>query len=59
MNRGKKYENCKGKKNNMVEAEVGMREFDYRRGYAEGINQALVTVGFKHDRMKELENLIS
>ncbi len=43
----------------MVEAEVGMREFDYRRGYAEGINQALVTVGFKHDRMKELENLIS
>lgn len=53
-----KYENCK-EKNNMVEAEIGMREFDYRRGYAEGINQALVTVGFKHDRMKELEKLIS
>lgn len=47
------------KKNNMVEAEIGMREFDYRREYAEGINQALVTVGFKHDRMKELENLIN
>lgn len=29
------------------------------RGYAEGINQALVTIGFKHDRMKELEKLIS
>lgn len=58
MNRGKSMKTVK-KKNNMVEAEIGMREFDYRREYAEGINQALVTVGFKHDRMKELENLIN
>lgn len=43
----------------MIEAEIGMREFDYHRGYAEGINQALATVGFKHDRMKELEKLIN
>lgn len=27
-------------------------------GYAEGINQALATLGFKHDRMKELSNLL-
>lgn len=39
MNRGKSMKTVK-EKNNMVEAEVGMREFDYRRGYAEGINQA-------------------
>ena len=58
MNRGKSMKTVK-KKNNMVEAEIGMREFDYRREYAEGINQALVTVGFKHDRMKELENFIN
>lgn len=28
------------------------------RGYAEGINQVLVVIGFKHDRMKELGNLL-
>lgn len=27
-------------------------------GYAQGINQALVTLGFKHERMKELGNLL-
>lgn len=27
-------------------------------GYAEGINQVLVTLGFKHNRMKELSRLI-
>lgn len=27
-------------------------------GYAEGINQTLVCIGFKHERMKELGNLL-
>lgn len=27
-------------------------------GYAEGINQTLVCIGFKHERMKELEKLL-
>lgn len=27
-------------------------------GYAEGINQALVVLGFKHDRIKELSGLL-
>ena len=27
-------------------------------GYAEGINQTLVCIGFKHERMKELRNLL-
>lgn len=29
------------------------------RGYAEGINQALAVIGFKHERMEELGRLIS
>lgn len=53
----KKYERYK-KENNMVEAEIGMREFDYHRGYAEGINQALAVIGFKHKRMTELLELL-
>lgn len=28
------------------------------RGYAEGINQALAVIGFKHERMAELGKLI-
>lgn len=27
-------------------------------GYAQGINQVLATLGFKHDRMKELSELL-
>ena len=27
-------------------------------GYADGINQTLVCIGFKHERMKELGNLL-
>ena len=27
-------------------------------GYAEGINQTLVCIGFKHERMEELGNLL-
>lgn len=29
------------------------------RGYAEGINQVLAVIGFKHERMEELSKLIS
>lgn len=29
------------------------------RGYAEGINQALVKIGFNNERMQELEELIN
>lgn len=29
------------------------------RGYAEGINQVLAVIGFKHERMAELRKLIS
>lgn len=53
----KKYEKYK-KDNNMVGAETAMRGFDYHIGYAEGINQALVCIGFKHERMEELSELI-
>lgn len=27
-------------------------------GYADGINQTLICIGFKHERMKELEDLL-
>lgn len=27
-------------------------------GYAQGVNQVLVSIGFKHPRMKELQELI-
>lgn len=27
-------------------------------GYVKGINQTLVCIGFKHERMKDLENLL-
>lgn len=54
----KKYERYK-KENNMIEAEIGMRESDYHRGYAEGINQVLAVIGFKHEQMAELSKMIS
>lgn len=41
-----------------VDAECKLRLADQEIGYAEGINQALVTLGFKHDRMKELSELL-
>ena len=54
----KKYERYKNE-NNMIEAEIGMRESDFHRGYAEGINQALAVIVFKHELMVELGKLIS
>lgn len=41
-----------------VDAECKLRVADQEIGYAEGINQALAILGFKHDRMKELSELL-
>jgi len=43
---------------NHIGSEIEQRKADQHYGYAEGINQALVTLGFKHDRMKELSELL-
>lgn len=42
-----------------LDMEINMRDCDYHRGYAEGINQALAVIGFKHERMAELYKLIN
>lgn len=41
-----------------VDAKCKLRLADQEIGYAEGINQALAMLGFKHDRMKELSDLL-
>ena len=43
---------------NSIEAEIALREFEYHRGYAEGINQVLVSIGVRHEKMKELNEII-
>lgn len=43
---------------NETEHEIEQRKADQHYGYAEGINQVLATLGFKHDRMKELSELL-
>ena len=43
---------------NRVHFETLRMKAENRRGYAEGILQALVCIGFKHERMKELGNLL-
>lgn len=53
----KAYERLR-KEGKEVDAECKLRLADQEIGYAEGINQALATLGFKHDRMKELSNLL-
>lgn len=53
----REYE-CLKKEGKSVDAECKLRVADQEIGYAEGINQALVTLGFKHDRMKELSELL-
>ena len=40
-----------------VDAECKLRLADQEAGYAEGIRQALVSIGFAHERMKELDEL--
>lgn len=52
-------ESEKYKKNeNNIEWEIKQRQGDQNFGYAQGINQVLVTIGFKHDDMKILSQLI-
>lgn len=41
-----------------VDAEGKLRLADQEIGYAEGIRQALACIGFKHERMKELDELL-
>lgn len=43
---------------NELEWETYQRKADQHCGEAVGINQALITLGFKHDRMKELSELL-
>lgn len=43
---------------NKTDAEIALRETDYHRGYAEGIYQALVVIGYNSESMKELSELI-
>ena len=51
------YEKAK-KDNRIADAEAAMRQFDYKRGYADGIYDVLATIDFRHERMKELCELI-
>ncbi len=43
---------------NELKWETEQRKADQHYGEAIGINQVLVTLGFKHDRMKELSKLL-
>lgn len=45
-------------KGDTIQAEVEQRKADQHYGYAEGINQVLAIIGFKHDKMKELSKLL-
>ena len=51
------YERLK-REGKSVDAECKLRVADQEIGYAEGINQALSTLGFNHDRMKYLLDLL-
>ena len=44
---------------NATEREILKNTAHNHRGYAEGINQALTVIGFKHELMAELGKLIS
>ena len=41
-----------------IKAETEQRKADQHYGEAVGIEQALATLGFKHDKMKELSNML-
>lgn len=53
----KAYERL-SKEGKEIDAECKLRLAEQEIGYAEGINQVLATLGFKHDRMKELTDLL-
>lgn len=42
----------------IIDAETEQRKADQHYGEAVGIEQALATLGFAHDRMKELSKLL-
>ena len=44
--------------NDTIKAEIEQRKADQHYGEAVGINQVLATLGFKHDRMKKLSELL-
>ena len=46
------------KEGNEVGAECKLRTADQEIGYADGIRQALVCIGFIHERMIELDELL-
>ncbi len=46
------------KEGKQVDAECKLRLADQEIGYAEGINQALETLGFKHSDMDKLSELL-
>ena len=50
----KKAESCK----DLVEKSILLAQAHNNLGYTQGINQVLVSIGFKHDRMKELQSLL-
>lgn len=52
-----KYERLK-KAGDEVEAEIALRRADQEIGYAEGVNDLLVSLGFKHEKMKTLSELL-
>lgn len=46
------------KAENTIKWEVAQRKADQRMGYAEGINQILAVLNFKHKDMRTLSKLI-
>lgn len=46
------------KEGNKVDADCKLRAADQEYGYADGIRQALVSIGFIHERMAELDELL-
>ncbi len=43
---------------NTTKAAIELRRADQKYGYAEGVNQTLATLGFKHDDMNTLGELL-
>lgn len=46
------------KEGDKIKADIEQRKADNHMGYAEGINQVLATLDFKHDGMKELQKIL-
>ena len=57
INDWKEYERCK-KENDLVSAEICLRKFQDGISYAEGIYNALVTIGVKQTKMKEFSDML-